>query len=157
MTSSEPGLLPPILRTFFDGTALESKVGTTALLVTASAAGRPHLAMLSAGELLATSDTSLHLALHRNSGTGRAVAETGQCLLSVVLEGVAYQLLLHARAADVDDPSAASTAYFRAEIEECKEERAPYARLTSGITFELVDPPSTLALWSHKLDVLARL
>lgn len=157
MTGTSGTLLPERLVAFFDGTDLESKVGTTVLLATASVEGRPHLAMLSAGEVLASRDGELRLALHRHSGSSRALIDNGQALLSVVLDGAAYQVRLRARAVPVDDASSERTTYFSAMVEECREERASYARLVSGITFELVEPAGTIQRWRDKLAVLNRL
>jgi len=63
MPRSLGSTLPADLAAALDGSRLADQVGDTYLLLTMSEAGWPHVAMLSAGEVLAVDDAELRLAL----------------------------------------------------------------------------------------------
>ena len=157
MTPDPAVEMPANVTSLFDGSQLPTKVGATALLATTTADGWPHLAMLSVGEIFAPNSTTLRLALHAESGTTHAIEETGQALLLVVVDQVATRVRMRVRPAHATREDNGKTAYFFADVVDVVEDRAAYARLVSGITYELLDPDATVAMWREKLEVLKAL
>src|ERR1700759_4770260 len=79
--------LPPDLRGALDGTDLEAQVGLAYPLVTVDEPGTPRFSMLSAGELLATGDTTTGIGMWPNTRTGANLAAGREALLCVVVPG----------------------------------------------------------------------
>jgi hypothetical protein len=149
--------LPSPLAALFDGTALAARTGLTFLLLTTDDAGWPHLAMLSVGELLIESDQVLRAALWLGSTSTRNLERDGRGLLALVADGAGYYLRLRAsRGADLDLGAEGRLAFFRLQVEDVQEDAVAYARLTSGITFELPHPEQVLPRWQHTIDALRR-
>jgi hypothetical protein len=153
VTSGMPAQLPTGVLELLDGSGLPAKVGTTVLLATADDDGWPHLAMLSPGEVLATDDGTIRLALYASSGTSRALRQRGRALLSVVAEGAAYRIRVRARHVP-EPPVPGADELFVAAIEGIEEDRVSYARISHGITYELFDAESTVERWTAKLNRL---
>ncbi len=137
--------------TQFDGEALPDKVGAAAILATADAEGWPHLAYLSAGEIL-VQDTRLSLALWPTSETCANLRRTGQAVMQVGADGVVWEarLKLTPRATDGDT----RTAIFDGEVQGLRRHAAPYADVLCLISFRLHDAPATLERWTEKLAEL---
>ena len=144
------------MRELLDGEELSAKEGTTLLLLTATSAGWPHVAMLSVGELLAISATQLRAALWPASTATCNLTSTGQATIALVYKGVAYYLRCRARRGpDLEVPSSeAGLAFFDLELEEVLEDVVPYAELTSGVTFRLVDSSESIARWEERIAAL---
>jgi hypothetical protein len=144
--------LPEAVRELLDGTALAAKVGTTLLLITSGRDGFPHLAVLSVGEVLATAKDELCLAIHAGSRTVAALREHKQALLATVVDGALYRHRLAVRvSSEVDTADGERDALFVADVLEVTEDRVPYARLTHGLEYELLDPSAVLPLWTQKV------
>jgi len=146
---------PPELRALFDGTLTLTGAGGgfTASLCAVDGAHRVRTALLSAGELLAPDARTLAFALWPTSRTAQAVMATGRATLAFVFDGAFYQVQLDARRVPLND---VPLACFVATIESGEMQRVGYARLTSGITFELTDGQTALARWREQLEWLKR-
>lgn len=148
-------LVPPALRELLDSDDLAAAEGFTMLLVTATADGWPHLAMVSVGEVVATGDDSLRLALWPGSTATRNLTPSGRATLAAVLDGTSYSIRLAVtRAGELETPLAGQLARFEARVEGASADEAPYAVLESGVRFRLKDPPSVLARWGELRDAL---
>jgi hypothetical protein len=120
------------------------------------AEGWPHLAMLSVGELLATDSRAIRMALWRNSTASRNLTDSGRCTLALVHANAGYSLRCSAaRGPDLDVEGAGLLAYFGLRVEDIQKDEAPYAWLTSGVTFKLKDPDDVLPRWQRTLEGLA--
>ena len=137
-----------------DGTDLETQTGFTLELITVDADGCPRVALLSVGEVVATGDRALALALWPQSRTTANLERTAQALLAFVHDGAAYRVRLQAhRRADVlvaDD----ARAVFDAPVAAVERDEVPYARLLGGITHQLSEPEQTLARWRATVAAL---
>ncbi|KND62177.1 hypothetical protein BVER_01973c [Candidatus Burkholderia verschuerenii] len=142
---------PLELRTLFDGTLSAAPDGFTASLHGVDDAGRVRTALLSAGELLAPGARTLCFALWPTSRTAHAIAERGRATLSFVADECFYQVQLSTRRVMMDG---VPVACFVGTIESGEAQRVGYARLTSGIRFELVDEPDVLARWRDQIEWL---
>jgi hypothetical protein len=144
--------MPAGVAHYLDGTDLLGK--TQALrLSTINAAGWPHAALLSAGEILVLSSNRLRFAMFSQSGTVANLARDNRLTLSLSLDGGMQELWLRARRllhVDATTP----LAYFEADLEKSRFHVAPYAAVTSGITFMLHEPSAILPRWERQLAAL---
>lgn len=191
---------PPSLLALFDGTALASKVGFSASLITCDAQGRLRTSLLGPGELYAPDARHLAFALwpssravgalmfadeavaaQRTESHGQRMATTqgdrrrAQAALTFVHEGAFYQVQLSvetmsAREAGEGGGSGGSggsgapgmaargLAQFIATIDAGEIQQVGYARLTSGIAFELTgaatDRSAVLNRWGKQIEQL---
>lgn len=148
--------LPPLLQGLFDGRDLASKIGDTFLLTTTDAEGWPHVAMLSAGELvLAPSGDALNVGLWLHSTATKNLERDGRGLLTVVTDGAGFYLRLTAqRQADLDLGADGRLARFALHVVDVQEDRVNYATLTSGVTFRLHEPDGVVARWQRTVEAL---
>ena len=110
-------------------------------------------ALMSAGELLAPDARTLAFALWPSSRTAQAVTASGRATLAFVFDEAFYQVQLDAQRVPLDD---VPLACFIGTIENGEMQRVGYARLTSGIAFELTDAQSALARWREQVEWLKR-
>lgn len=147
--AAAPGL-PQAVAELLDGSGLEDKVGLTIVLTAVDDAGWPRQALLSAGEVLGVSGGGVRLALYAGSRTSRALASSGRALLSVVVAGTVYKIGVEVTGAGTAD----GLAYFAARVVAVDADRVGYARITSGITYDLPDPQPVLERWHRQIDQL---
>ena len=146
--------LPVDLVGLLAGHDLAQREGLTLLLVTTAPDGWPHVAMLSAGEVVATGPRELRLALWPGSGTTANLAHSGRSLLMLVTAAAAYYIRLAARRGGDIALSRGPRAFFVATVEEILEDVVSYADLTSGIGFRLKDPGPVLTAWAEAVTAL---
>ena len=147
---------PSELRALFDGTLAHADGRFTASLCAADSAHRVRTALLSAGECLAPDARTLAFALWPSSRTAQAVAATGRATLAFVFDEAFYQVQLDARRVPLRD---VPLACFVGTIESGEMQRVGYARLTSGIAFELTgarEADAVLARWREQIEWLKR-
>jgi hypothetical protein len=138
---------------FFDGEQLEGKVGETAVLIATDHQGWPRAALLSAGEVLASSSSRLVLLTHAGSRTTRALQESGRGMLLLVLAGVVHKVMLEVSEAVTPQPTASFTVLV-ATVSACEQDRASYATVLHGIEFELTDQQEVLGRWYDQIRLL---
>ena len=154
---------PPVLRALFDGTGLAGKEGFTACLVVADADAQGPLrtSLLSAGELYAPDSRSLAFALWPAARAARmldaaARRGSGRAALTFVHEGAFYQVQLRVDALEVEEGG--PLACFIASIDSADAQQVGYAKLTSGITFELQSQQRQAVIdrWQQQIERLRR-
>jgi len=146
---------PAELRALFDGSALASKIGFTASLLTVDESGA-HLrtSLLGIGELYAPDSRTLCIALWPQSRAARAITRSGRAALTFVFDEAFYQVQLALAPLDAD---AAGLACFTGSIGSGEAQRVPYARLTAGITFDLEEGrDAVLERWTQQIEHLKR-
>jgi hypothetical protein len=144
-------VLPADVVALLDGSDLEARVGLTIELLTVAEDGWPGVALLSAGEVLAISDSDVRLALWPSSRTTANLTRTGRGVLAFVHAGAAFTVRVEARrAADLPGPLAA----FAGRVAAVRRDEVGYARVTSGITFDLPDAPAVVARWRETIEAL---
>ncbi|WP_085524553.1 pyridoxamine 5'-phosphate oxidase family protein [Tuberibacillus sp. Marseille-P3662] len=144
------------LCTFLNGHDLDQKIHEAMLLVTVDENGRPHMAMISVGEVVAVSPNHLRLALWPSSTTTANLLRNGQSNLTIIYHGAAYYLKLH-----VDTlPELKETKYprqrFEATVTSVKEDTSNYAEITSGIQINLQDPEEVVNRWRATINDLLK-
>ena len=116
-------------------------------LISCGSDGWPHVAHLSVGELVVDSQGNIRTALWRASRSVGNLIDTGRaCLLLTAVEGVfeiRTELVAHGTLPNHDELYA-----FLLRPVEVRDKSAPYARIVSGIRFELVDPVEAVDRWA---------
>ncbi len=154
MTRELSETLPDELLTRLDGSDLAVREGDTYLLVTTAEEGWPHIAMLSAGEVLAVSPSELRLALWPRSSTTANLRAGGRALLAYFAPGSAYYVQLEAEPYKAGAGVTDSLARFSARVTRALVDRVDYAEITSGIRFRLRDPAQVLQRWEQAISTL---
>ena len=144
--------LPDALIRYLDGTDLLHK--TQALRVsTVDAAGWPHAALLSAGDAVAVSPQQLRFAVFAQSTTAANLARDARVTVTLSLDRGMCELRMHARRLSKisnDVP----LAIFEATVGDVRMHVAPYADVTTGITFQLHQPDAVRERWERQLAAL---
>ncbi len=144
--------VPTEVARYLDGTNLLAK--TQALrLSTIDAAGWPHAALLSAGDMVALPSGRVRFVLFPQSATTANLARDGRVSLTLALDGGMCELRMHARRL-AQSPPDVPLAFFEAEVETARTHVAPYADVTSGITFALHDPQAVLPRWQRQIAAM---
>jgi hypothetical protein len=155
MARSVGNELPPEIRPLFQSDDIASLEGLTFLVLTTTEDGWPHLAMIGVGEIVALGPRDLRLALWRNSTASQNLTRTGRFTLAFVHAEAGYSLRCSARRGpDLEVEGAGRLAYFAAQVEDAIVDVAPYATLTTGVRYELKDPPSVLPRWEDTVRAL---
>lgn len=144
------------LMEWLSGTNLEHKQHEAMQLLTGSEEEWPHQAMISMGEVIALSPQQLRLALWQGTKTSMNMRETGKATLIAVHE----QRLLHIRLEVNLLPEIKGAVHprdrFEARVIQVRVDQAPYAEITSGITFQLKDAPGTITRWKETIEELRK-
>jgi hypothetical protein len=142
---------PPVAR-YLDGTNLLQK--TQALrLSTVDPAGWPHAALLSAGEMLILPSGRLRFAIFPDSTMTANLMRDGRLTVSLAFDEGIWEMRLRARRLAHTSADVPLT-FFEAELESARLHRAPYATVTSGITFALRQPDAVLPRWRRQIAAL---
>ncbi len=156
MTREVGNRLPAHLLPLIDGHDLAAGVGETFLLLTQTDTGWTHVAMLSVGEVLATSESEIRLALWPRSNTTANLSRTATATLMIVHEGATYYLRLRAERRPNLSLEGGLRAFFVARIEAVLEDTVGYATMTSGPKFRLNDPEKVLKGWQQTVEAMKR-
>ena len=143
---------PDAVRTLFDGSSLASKTGFTASLLTVDANGHVRTSLLGVGELYAPDSRSLRIALWPQARAARVIAQNGRAALTFVCDEAFYQVQLRLTPLTGDD---SGLVYLIGSIDTAEAQSVRYARLTSGITFELEGKgEAVLDRWERQIEHL---
>lgn len=146
---------PDAVRALFDGSSLASKTGFTASLLSVDTNGHIRTSLLGVGELYASDSRTLCIALWPQARATRAIAQSGRAALSFVCDAAFYQvqLLVTPLASVAGDDS--GLVYLIGSIDTAQAQSVGYARLTSGITFELEgEGDAVLDRWERQIEHL---
>lgn len=147
--------IPDGVRRYLDGTELLTK--TQALRLSAvDADGWPHAAMLSAGDMLIIPTGQVRFAMFPQSSMTSHLARTGRVTITLALDGGICELRLRCRRTE-GSSSDVPLAFFEADVDSVRHHVAPYASVTSGVTFALHDPQAVLPRWQRQIAALRAL
>ena len=150
---AEAAQLPAEVVALLDGGDLAGRVGLTFELLTAGADGWPGVALLSAGEVLALDASTVRLALWPETRTTANLDRTGRALLAFVHAGGAFTVRLEScRGDDLRTP--ARLAVIDGRVAAVRRDEVAYARLRSGVTFDLPDEAAVVARWRATVEAL---
>ncbi len=141
---------------------LPARLGKGILVITTDAAGWPHPALLSYGEVVAVDRHRLRLALDQATRTAENLRRDRKLTLCFIEAGVAYYVKAAAMAREqalIGEPGLAG---FEARVEavladEARADREPGVVVTGGISYATSRPPAeVLSRWQAVLDELRR-
>jgi hypothetical protein len=154
MARSIGNAMPPAIVAMLSDDTFADWVGVndnwlTILVLSGTHDAWPHLAMVSLGEIVAVGPRALRLALWPNSTAATNVWRERRTTLMLVQEGAAYSIRCAARrGADLLLPDGGGQlACFGLRVDDVIEDVAPYAVLTSGVTFRLNEPDVAAQRW----------
>ena len=141
--------LPNNWLSLFDGTGLEDKLHVSALIATVDELNRPHLAFLSAGEVLVWQPRRIAVALWPTSRSTANFRRIGHATLYGVADGSVWEVRLHLKR-----QVSGEWALFDTDVETVTRHTAPYAEVTGLVGFRLVDPVSATDRWRKQITML---
>jgi Pyridoxamine 5'-phosphate oxidase len=145
-------VIPAAVASYLDGENLLTK--TQALrLSTVDAEGWPHASLLSAGDILVLPSGRIRFAIFPQSNMVANLERDGRVTMSLSLDGGMWELRMRARKLRQTDP-AVPLVCFEGEVVRVREHVAPYADVTTGITFALHDPHSVSPRWQRQIAAL---
>lgn len=138
-----------------DGRALEQHEGLTFLLITAGE-NWPHVAMLSVGEVLASSESEIRLALWPGSQTTKNLTANGLALLMLIASGASYYLRLRCSRLPDISVKGRPRALFSSELDDVLQDVVDYAEITNGIGFRLPNRDQVLEAWAASVEAMRK-
>ena len=144
--------IPAVVAQYLNGEDLLSKMQALRLS-TLDAAGWPHAALLSAGDMLALPNGRIRFALFPQSSMAANLLRDGRLTLTLVLAGKICELRGRVQRLQQTTPEV-PLACLEMQVESVREHMAPYADVTTGITFALHDPPTVLDRWRQQIAAL---
>ncbi|WP_455811774.1 hypothetical protein [Pseudomonas graminis] len=148
--------LPEDVLALLDGSLPASHLHQAIRLSSVGENGWPYAAQLSLGEIIARSPQELLFAIWPQSTTTRNLQRDGKITLALVLDGAVMEIqaLATQRKETLTD---LALAVFSAEVKQVIAHRAPYAMVTSGLTFSLNDEAAALTRWHEQIAALKAL
>ena len=154
MSKSLGSQLPPEVVAMLAGDDMRAGSGHTFTLVVTGIDGWPTFALLSVGEVLATDAETVRLALWPGSNTTAALTETGKATMMIIGGDSVWYVHLAARRGPDINVTGMNRAYFECGVDEVLVDKVTYAKITSGISFELPDPETVLGRWQQTIDLV---
>ena len=143
--------IPPALAAAFDGEALDTKLGLSAMLCTVDADGWPHASFLSVGDLLLVAPDEARLVLWPAAATVANLDRSRRGALFAAVEGAVCELRVDVAAIDAADGRGTIVI---ARIGAMRMHRAPYAEVEGLIDFRLHAPNEVLPRWRAQIELL---
>lgn len=139
---------------WLNGRNLEDKQHEAMQLLTVSPEGWAHQAMVSVGEVVALGPDRIRLALWPGTQTSQNMHRTGKAGLVLVLNGELIHIKLEVEPLPPLEDARHPRDRFEAKITQVKVDAAPYAVLTSGITFDLKNVDEGVSRWKETVEEL---
>ncbi|NUU80331.1 pyridoxamine 5'-phosphate oxidase family protein [Paenibacillus xylanilyticus] len=139
---------------WLSGNQLEGKQHDAMQLLTVSEDGWPHQAMISMGEIIAISPDKLRLALWPGTQTSMNMNRTGKATLIAVHEYRLLYVRLEIGVLPQLKESVHPRDRYEARVVSMRVDRAPYADITTGITFQLKDEKASITRWKETIAEL---
>jgi hypothetical protein len=127
--------LPVPLLARLNGTDVASHEGKIIPIFTVDEAGWAHPALLSYYEMVAKNESTLDMALWKNSSTANNLRKTGKVTLMITDKGVNYYLKGCVQELQYEMTGAAPVSRFRVTMEQVIEDQEPNAEITTGLTY----------------------
>lgn len=125
--------------------ARRGEVSPAVQLISTGTGGRPHVAWLSAGEVLVVDGDRVAICLWETSRTTRNLDASGHALLHAVAEGAIYKWTFRAARTGTVTIAGQRMAGFVARIEDSETDVVTYADVLGGPTFRLTEAASEVA------------
>jgi hypothetical protein len=129
--------------------------GFTILLLSTTADGWPHAAMISTGEIVTAGEARVLLALWPRSTATANLSSAERGSLLAIVDRTSFSVRLSVRRLpDFTTSLAGTLACFEGLVEAASADEVPYAILESGVRFRLTDPEGTVARWREARTAL---
>lgn len=148
--------LPSGLLALLDGSLPVSHRHQAIRLSSVGSNGWPYAAQLSVGEIIALSPQQLRFAIWPGSTTTANLTREGKMTLALVDDGAVIEIQALAQKRDETITDLQLTV-FDAAVQQVVIHRAPYATVTSGVTFSLKDEAVAIARWQQQIAQLKAL
>ena len=142
------------LASWLDGLNLEDKQHEAMMLHTVSEDGWPHVAMISAGEVIALDRQRLRLALWKGTNTTANILRTGRAVLVAVHNGAVHSVRLKLNHLPELPHAIHPRERFEGGVVFVKEDTAKYAEVDCGVRMTLKDPAEVLRRWRETIREL---
>ena len=149
--TSDVAVIPDGVTSYLNGSDLLSK-SQAVRLATVDEDGWPHASLLSAGDMLVLTAQHIRFVVYPESGLTANLTRDGRVGLTLSLDGGMCELRMRARR--LEQSADIPQAMFEAAIEQVREHAAPYAVLTSGVTFALHEPDAVLERWERQMAAM---
>jgi hypothetical protein len=127
--------LPEPLLARLNGADVAFHEGKVIPIFTVDEAGWAHPALLSYYEMVAKNESTLDMALWKNSSTANNLRKTGKVTLMITDKGVNYYLKGSVQELQYEMAGAAPVSRFRVTMEQVIEDQEPNAEITTGLTY----------------------
>lgn len=141
---------------FLDGNHLENKQHEAMMLLSVSEEGWPHAAMISVGEIVAVNKKELKIAIWPQTQTAANLLRTKKATLVAINKGKAHYIRLKLDPLPALKDAKYDRERFTAKVVSVKEDTAKYAKIISGIQFDLYEPKSMIQRWTDTISELKR-
>ncbi|MEJ4043073.1 pyridoxamine 5-phosphate oxidase [Erwinia sp. SLM-02] len=148
--------LPETLLTLLDGSLPDSHLHQAIRLSSVGGNGWPYAAQLSVGEIIALSPRLLRFAIWPGSTTTANLIRDGKMTLALVEDGAVIEIQALAQRRD-ETVTDLQLTVFDAAVQQVVIHRAPYATVTSGVTFSLKNEAAAVARWRQQIAQLKAL
>ncbi len=145
--------IPHEITIYLNGEDLVTK-NVALQLSTVDSDGWPHVALLSAGEMLVLPDGLIRLIIFPGSGTAANIARDGRSTLSVPLDHGLCEIRMRMRKLGESKAAGIGLAIFEGQVQRIRKHLSRYADVESGLTFSLHEPEVVLARWYRQIAVL---
>ena len=145
--------IPEALLNLLNGKDIESKVGIVFRLSTVDEQGWPHAALLSVGEILAVDPHTMRIIIWPTSSTAKNMERFKRLTLEAIADDGMYEIRLNLKKL-ADMATDDNLSIFEGEVHQVRLHKVEYARVTSGITYELLDQQKVLDRWKVQIETL---
>ncbi|WP_440118741.1 pyridoxamine 5'-phosphate oxidase family protein [Paenibacillus sp. QZ-Y1] len=139
---------------WWSGHNLEHKQHEAMQLLTVTEDAWPHQAMISMGEVIAIHPHMLRLALWPGTQTSMNMSRTGKATLIAVYEQSLISIRLEVSRLPELMEAVHPRDRFEAKVIHVRVDHAPYADITSGITFQLKEESGAITRWRETIGEL---
>ncbi len=147
--------IPEALLNLLNGKDIESKLGIVFRLSTVDEQGWAHAALLSVGEILVINPNRMRIILWPTSSTAKNMERSKRATLEAIADDGMYEIRLNLNKL-ADTTTEYNLSIFEGEVHQVRFHKVQYARVTSGITYELLDPQKVVDRWKIQIETLKR-
>lgn len=132
--------LTEALRTRLSGAAVAAHEGKIIPIFTTDELGWAHPALLSYYEIVAKDESTLDMALWKDSTTAKNLRRAGKVTLMISDQAVNYYLKGNVKELQYEMTGAAPVSRFRITLEQVIEDQEPNAEITTGLAYRRLTP-----------------
>ena len=117
------------------GRDIESHEGKVIPIFTVDESGWSHPALLSYYEIVAKNQSTIDMALWKDSSTAKNLRRTGKVTFMISDQGINFYLKASVNELQHEMPGAPAVSHFRMTMEQLLEDQEPNAEITTGLSY----------------------